>query len=64
MRDVTITMTPRLTQVPVAHVTLLLSDFTEAGLQASPSSYLDSQINLSLKTETSVTFMQTEDPKK
>jgi len=34
-------MTPELTQIPVAHVTLFLSDFTEAeteaGLQAFPS---------------------------
>jgi len=44
MRDVTITMTPGLTQTSGARVTLLLSDFTEARLQASPFSYLNKHI--------------------
>ena len=51
MRDVTITMTPGPAQTSGARVTLLLSDFTEAGVQASPYSYLNSDINTSKPAE-------------
>lgn len=57
MRDVTITMTPGLAQISVARITLLLSDFMEAGLQASPFSCLDSRINTSKACGTFIAFI-------
>jgi len=57
MRDVTITMTPGLAQTSGARVTLLLSDFTETGLQASPYSYLNSHINTSKTCGTFIAFI-------